>query len=88
MRTAGEERRDQRGERRERWRGRGVLKTIFARFKGASAARFIDVRRDKGDVSGRPAPMENGTKSIKGPKIDALCNCFVLGIAGSERNVP
>lgn len=29
------------------------------------------------DHSARPAPLENGNKSIKSPKIDLLYNCFV-----------
>ena len=51
--------------------GRVKLKT-----KGGDTA--IRFKPDE-DHSARPAPLENGTKSIKSPKIDLLLhNCLVL----------
>lgn len=59
--------------------GPSRIKNHLRGSKRSFCGQIYDVGRDKGDVSGRPAPMENGNKSIKGPKIDAPCNCFVLG---------
>lgn len=39
------------------------------------------------DHSARPAPLENGSKSIKSPKIDVLHKYFVLTLELSERPV-
>lgn len=89
MRTAREEEEEIKEESTERKvEGPSCIKKHLRGSKRSFCGRIYDVGRDKGDVSGRPAPMENGNKSIKAPKIDALCNCFVLGTAGSERNVP
>lgn len=68
---------DQRGAHKEKVEGR--IKNHLRGSKRSLCGQIYDVGRDKGDVSGRPAPMENGNKSIKAPKIDTLCNCFVLG---------